>query len=383
MKLFQSFLVLLLLAAQAAGASAREREFRVRVLSKYHFKTVEVRGAGLMALGPDQAIPLDASEGQKVSLAAHENQVELGGRVFARIRLRSSAGPLEISGGGLQRRFSGSLFVEARRGELAFVEQVSLEAYVREVLAAELPEDFSAEAQKAQAVLIRSFALSHRGRHAEEGYDFCDLTHCQVYGGLGPASALREEAVRATRGLILSYQGRPIEGLFHSTCGGHTSANQRVFGGKPLPYLQGVSDGDYCAVSPHYRWSARLPLREISAILAEDPRWTGSIPLRGLALGEREPQGRVFNLSLEGPRRASIETMDFLSELGRKIGWNQLKSNWFELSVKDGIAEFEGRGLGHGVGMCQWGARGMAERGKRFDEILRHYFPGTKLSHLH
>ncbi len=259
---------------------------------------------------------------------------------------------------------------------------VPLEQYVRSVLAGEMPAEFPIEAQKAQAVLIRSYALAHRGRHAKEGFDFCDLTHCQTYGGLADESGIRDEALRATRSLVMSHSGRPIEGLFHSTCGGHTSANQGVFGGRPLPYLQGVDDRDYCAASPHSVWSSRIPLEKISTVLAEEERLRANIPLHGLAAGEREPGGRVFSLRLAGPRSGEIATMEFLSRIGKAVGWNQVKSNWFDVAVEEGFAVFHGRGLGHGVGLCQWGARGMALSGARFDAILRHYFPGAQLRRL-
>src|SRR5262249_32072425 len=161
-------------------------------------------------------------------------------------------------------------------------------------LASELPPDFPLEAQKAQAVLIRSYALATAPRHAAEGYDFCDLTHCQVYGGWEGVSGIREEAVRATQSLVLEYQGKPIEALFHSTCGGHTSANQKVFGGRALPYLQGVDDGDYCRNSPHQDWESAIPLARIAALLAADPRYDPYGEVRGLRIADGEPRGRDF-----------------------------------------------------------------------------------------
>ncbi len=346
---------------------AKEPILRVQVLSKYSWSEAQIEG------GAPNLVHLRA-EGNEV------RSEELP--TAKKISLAAKQGPLTLRASGMSRRFSGTLWVQARAGKLQFTEWLPLESYVRSVLAGEIPEDFPLEAQKAQAVLIRSFALSQRGRHAEEGYDFCDLTHCQVYGGLGAPSELRDEAVRATEKLVLAYRGKPIAGLFHSTCGGHTSANQRVFGGKPLPYLQGVSDENFCSASPHYRWKAEVPIQQLSLALAEDSQWRESIPLSSLAPAERESDGRIFSVDLQGPRHEKIATMDFLSAVGKKIGWNQLKSNWFEVQVKDGVASFEGRGLGHGVGLCQWGARGMALAGKRFDEILRHYFPGAKLSRI-
>lgn len=365
---------------------AAEVEVKVGVLSKHGLSSAVVQGAGLRVWG-------EGSEGEKRPIAAVNDAVvlrALGGEVkaegvgpFRAMGVRSSQGPISVvSGKVLFRRFAGELRIEARGGELRFVESLPMEAYVRGVLAVEMPEDFPIEAQKAQAVLIRSYALAHRGRHAEEGFDFCDLTHCQAYGGISGGSGIRDEALRATRALAMTYGDRPVEGLFHSTCGGHTSANQRVFGGRPLPYLQGVDDGSYCAASPHATWRSRIPLEKISAILAEDPRLVASIPLSGLSVAEGETGGRVFSLRLAGPRVGEVPAMEFLSRVGKALGWNQVKSNWFDVEIVDGEVLLKGRGLGHGVGLCQWGARGMALAGLRFDQILRHYFPGARLRRL-
>lgn len=365
---------------------AAELEVKVGVLSRYGLTSVVLQGAGLQVWGEGiqgESRFLEAPR-DSVALRAVGNGVAVGGNVpFRKLRVRSTAGRISVTDGKvLFGRFGGELRVEARDGRLGFVESLPLEAYVRRVLASEMSEDFPMEAQKAQAVLIRSYALAHRGRHAAEGFDFCDLTHCQTYGGLAAESGIRDEALRATRSLVMSHGGKPIEGLFHSTCGGHTSANQRVFGGRPLPYLQGVDDRDYCAASPHSVWSGRIPLEKISAALALDDRLRASIPLHGLAAGDREPGGRVFSMRLPGPRSGEIATMEFLSRVGKALGWNLVKSNWFDVVVEGGVAVFHGRGLGHGVGLCQWGARGMALSGSRFDEILRHYFPGAQLRRL-
>jgi len=373
--------LLLLFFYPISGLALPRSDFpvKVRVFSRYSPSDLELSGERLSV----RAESVAASNLPSVSLIVSGREVrivqpDLGN--FHRVCIDSSGSPMSVATTGVTaRRFLGRLCVEVREGHLWSVLDVSREIYVRGVLDGEMPGDFPIEAQKAQAVLIRSYARAQRGRHAGEGYDFCDLTHCQVYGGLGGESGLRDEAVRATRSLVLTYGGKPVEALFHSTCGGHTSANQEVFGGRPLPYLQGVDDGEYCKASPHSEWSANLPLNKISATLAADENYASVAPLSGFQPLEREPKGRIFSLRLDGPSRKTIATMDFLSLMGKAFGWNRLKSNWFEVEVKEGAAEFHGRGLGHGVGLCQWGARGMAEAGKRFDEILRHYFPGTKL----
>lgn len=357
---------------------------RVQVLSKYRFDSLEVRGESLRIRGFKQGREIDLGALSPAKIAVAGDRVDLEGKGrFERLNLSPGASGLEIKMSDVSekgpRRFRGELEVRVRAGRLFLVERPELEDYVGAVLSAELPEEFPLEAQKAQTVLARTYAVAERGRHGAEGFDLCDLTHCQVYAGLPSPSSKQEEAVRSTRGKILTYQGKPAAALFHSTCGGHTSPNQRVFGGRPLAYLQGVADGDFCTASPHSRWTAEIPLEQLAVLLEAG----GSPPFRGEVTSilpfDREPAGRIFSLELTAGQRREVSAMDFLSWIGKTLGWNELKSNWFEILSKDGLVHFEGRGLGHGVGLCQWGAKGRAEAGANFSAILQAYFPGTRV----
>ncbi len=103
--------------------------------------------------------------------------------------------------------------------------------------------------------------------------------------------------------------------------------------------------------------------------------------IKNISIASSEPdKGRVFEVALEGKRNFTLPALSMMSVVGKYLGWSQLKSNWFEVDVKEGTAHFVGKGLGHGVGFCQWGAKGMADDGKKFPEILQHYFPGAQLS---
>lgn len=364
-----TFMLLISVLVPLSGVASDR--LKVHILSLYSLSSVRIKGSGLHWQANDSrevALP----GGAEIFLQVSGGKIHLDAVSVSQdfTQLETAAAPgttIQVRGAGVDRNFTGKLRVTVKNGALFFVEKLPLEDYVADVLASEMPLDFPAEAQKAQAVLIRTYALSHLGRHSVEGFDFCDLTHCQADAGWDPSPHL-SEAVEATRSLVLNFQGHPAETLYHSTCGGHTSANQKVFGGKPLPYLQGVSDGDYCAKSPHHDWEGRMSQEELSLALGQS--------VRGLETEEREPEGRVFTLAVDGK---VIPVMAFLSEVGRRYGWNRLKSNWFELTREGRDFRFVGHGLGHGVGLCQWGARGMAEAGKKFPEILGHYFPKTRL----
>jgi stage II sporulation protein D (peptidoglycan lytic transglycosylase) len=370
------------------SSEALDSFVKVQVFSRYDLHEVEItatlarlrieeRGKGQVEASWPPQIPLKIkAEGKKLTLQigtsltrADQAVVEPPRGSFLSVR----AGP------DLERKFVGRLSIRAAGDVLSFVEELPLEDYVRGVLEAEIPVGFPPEALKAQAVLIRTFALAHRDRHQKEGFDFCDLTHCQVYAGRNYSYRSFDEAVKETQGLILAHELKPVEALYHSTCGGHTSPFHKVFGGKPIPYLMGVSDGSYCSKSPHASWESSIPLKILEEVLKKDPDTHPKGDIQNLRPADREENGRVFTLALEGQRNFVISAQKFLSVVGRYLGWNKVKSNWFDVEVKDGEAHFKGHGLGHGVGLCQWGAKGMAEEGKKFDEILFHYFPGTQL----
>ena len=262
--------------------------------------------------------------------------------------------------------------VRVRENKSGIISTYPLEDYVAAVLAAEMPEEFPPEALKAQAVLIRTLTQNPSQDHRLQGFDFCDTTHCQLFRPLKTIPEKFRIATLQTRGQILSYNHKPIVALYHSTCGGHTSANQRVFGGEPQPYLQGVDDKDYCEASPQTTWRSQVPRRQLEAVLAFSP-------LKQIQVLDGEAQGRNFTLALEGRDRKDLSAQDFLLAVGQQIGWEKIKSAYFTVEPNGDAFTFIGRGLGHGVGLCQWGARGMALQGKTYREILQHYFPGTYL----
>ncbi len=368
---------------------AFEQLIRVRILSRYdlkevnilsplaQIKTIDFLGKSVERIGPpDLPLRIKGLE-RKVELRIGSSKEEVSQLIIT----PPQGSTLEIKlGGDLQRKFKGKVQIRSSYGSLIFTEELELDDYVRGVLEAELPPGFPDEAQKAQAIAIRSYALANADRHLREGYNFCDLTHCQVYGGKNLPYRSMDDAVRATQRLIMRYEGKPIQALFHSTCGGHTSANQKVFGGKPLPYLQGVDDEKFCERSPHYRWDSSVSLKILEEVLKKEKETNPRGEIRNIRIAEQEPDlGRVFKIALEGKRNFTLPTVDFISVVGRYLGWSKLKSNWFAVEVNEGEASFKGRGLGHGVGLCQWGARGMAEAGKKFPEILKHYYPGAEL----
>ncbi|MFO7245942.1 MAG: stage II sporulation protein D [Bacillota bacterium] len=264
-----------------------------------------------------------------------------------------------------------------------------LETYVRGVVAAEMPATFPLEALKAQAVVARTYAVRRMrvfggaGCDRHPAADVCtDPGVHQAYAGdeelrrrwgslRYPAYRQRvEQAVEATRGLILMYDGRPIDAVYHSTSGGRTEAAEHVWG-EAVPYLASVPS-PYEERSPRAVQTVRLSWEELARRLELDldvPAAAGSGGQAVLEALEMTPSGRVKRLRVG---TATLDSRDVRQRLN-------LNSTWFSWQEDASGVTFSVRGYGHGVGMSQYGAEGMARRGSSYDAILAHYYPGTVL----
>ncbi len=268
------------------------------------------------------------------------------------------------------RRYPGALSLVPRGGDrLDVLNLVDLEAYVERSVAGEVAASWPEEMLRAQAIVARTYALYERRRRAREAFDLESTVLSQKYQSDGvPASA--RAAARATRGEYLSYGGEPILAAFHSSSGGLTAAADEVWG-RALPYLQRVHSPDDAA--PDYFWRYEIRARDLRAALEEAAFQVGDADeVRVLS---RSPSGRVERLAM-GPARFSGR------ELRQIIGGRALRSTLFEIGTAGEWIRFMGSGAGHGVGLCQWGARELAVRGRTAGEILEYYYPGTRLLQL-
>jgi stage II sporulation protein D len=254
------------------------------------------------------------------------------------------------------------------------VETVPLEAYVAAVLPAEIGGNAPAAALEAQAVAARSYAVARTDRHADQGADLCDGVHCQVYAGLARATAAARRAAEATRGLVLVQRGRVIAAPFHAVCGGRTARPSSVWDDEETPDLPPVED-DACLGAPGARWSFFLPRTQLPALAAR----LGFPEARFLEAFSRGDDGRVSALRLVAPGGLSrvVRAFDFRARASEAWGWSSIRSTAFEVAEKPAGWFFEGRGTGHGAGLCQAGAIERARRGESRAEILGHYYVGT------
>lgn len=259
------------------------------------------------------------------------------------------------------------------------VVNVSLEDYVLGVLSVEAAVEDEPEALKAQAIVSRTYALKNRGRHASEGFDLCSNTHCQQYvSGKGRASENLRRAVYSTSGeVLLESSGKLAETYFHAACGGMTANIEALWGAPGPSYLRGVRD-DYCATMPNHDWTDEIPAAKLASALASDPLTDAGKTIQDIVVTRKDPTGRAELISIEGERRRRVRGWDFKLIVGRTLGWNLLKSSRFSVERRGSVFVFHGSGFGHGLGLCQNGAHVMARRGGSCEQVLDHYFPGTK-----
>ncbi len=262
------------------------------------------------------------------------------------------------------------------------VNELPLEEYLRGVVPGELGPDAFPEpaALEAQSVAARTYSVASLGRFAVRGFDLYGDERSQVYAATAAEHPLSDRAVNRTRGVVALFDGEPITAFYSSTCGGVTAAYADVFSGEPLDYLPG---GVICPdeESPYRRWSVTLQPERIAAGLAEHAR-VGR--LRDLEVLERDFTGRVTAMRFAGEQGSRV--LGGLA-LRRALG---LRSHFIEsLQLeRDGQGwvrriAVEGRGFGHGVGLCQIGAVAWARRGKTFEEILTAYYPGVSVEPLY
>lgn len=261
---------------------------------------------------------------------------------------------------------------------------LSLEDYVAGVLRAEGTVESEAEALKALAITVRTYALKNKGRHVTGGYDFCSTTHCQRFVGRNPTvvngSLLDSRiyaAVRATEGqVLLDNQAQPIDAYFGASCGGETANIRDLWGVTPASYLRGVRD-EYCEAGPHARWTDTVSRADLLRALQTDSRTDVGNRLDQVLVSKRDETGRAEFITLGGEHRKNVRGWDFKIIVGRALGWNVLKSSRFEVVSFGSNFIFRGSGFGHGLGLCQEGAHVMAARGASYEKILEKYFPGT------
>jgi stage II sporulation protein D len=271
------------------------------------------------------------------------------------------------------REGTGRVRILARKGELLAVAVAPLEAYVAGVLSREAPPRFHPEALAALAVAVRTYAAGAAVKPRDPAYDVVAGVEDQVFDGMDGVAPVYREAADRTRGMVARYRGELARTVYHSTCGGRTEDAGSAWG-KDVPYLRAQFCDD-CADSPVYRWEYRMSGAEGRRVA----KALGVPPGRdlGIAVTARTPTGRASRVRISS---SGVSRELKAAEFRKAAGYANVRSLKMEIVPIAGEWRITGDGWGHGVGMCQFGANGMARRGAGYREILARYYPGTDRS---
>jgi stage II sporulation protein D len=317
-----------------------------------------------------------ATEAREITVRAAGNRLETGGTQSEQLLIE---GEYRIEPqAGMKIGLSGPLELRSQDGLLKLIATMPLEDYVTAALEGESLTFRHPESLKAMAVAVRTYAARFRPRHQEEGFDFCDNTHCQNLNFTGPTAAIKN-AVEATRGELLWWQGSPAATYYHQNCGGTLAAGEEVWPTVRAPYLRQHAD-PYCGRGSPLPWQAEFSRREFEKAL-RDQGLVVPQAWNNLEIVSRGGSGRVLKLAFKGESQPAqlISASSLRFAIGRGFGWNRVRSDLYEVETTEASVIFKGRGAGHGVGLCQAGAEEMAKEGQSYRQILDFYYPGTRL----
>jgi stage II sporulation protein D len=270
------------------------------------------------------------------------------------------------------------LLMRTANNRLTAINSVEIEDYIKGVLYHEVSHHWPMEALKAQAVATRTYAIYKMDASHNNDYDVTNDIYSQVYGGKDSERYRTGLAVDRTANQVLNYKGRILPAYFHATCGGMTEDVKELWGNISIPPLRGIPCM-FCQDSPHMHWKKDFRLHDIQNSLEKQGYKIGLI--KDIAILERNRSDRIKSLKITGRdgSEVTISGKDFRDI----IGPNDIKSNNYDITMQGYYVLFAGKGWGHGVGLCQWGARGMAEQQFNYKQILSYYYPGSELIDYH
>lgn len=263
--------------------------------------------------------------------------------------------------------------------KIAAVVSLPMEQYLIGVMQGEVGENWPAEALKAQAIAARSYAMAVMAERVSKPYDVATTTRDQVYTSKIRIPTPIQAAVLDTQGQVLNYKGRTLRAYYHSCCGGKGESFDAIWQdlapGKTKPdFPAAVSHDPYCKKSPNQRWELKLDETDfVQSLRVKSPQLASASQVSV----QTAPNDRVTSVTLTDAKQA---TRISGNQFRKALGYEKAKSTWFKMQRRGATVTLTGRGYGHGVGLCQWGAKGMAEKGKKSQGILQFYYPGASIA---
>jgi len=377
--MIRRFILLIILLA-CAGACARQQPV-IRVVIKADADAVRLSLEGtysLIDINTGKQI-LEGSGGTSAALSVCGQQLCIDARPLDTVAVRVQAPKgLGVHSGPKLTWYRGDLDVEAdKTGQLSAINRLDLEDYLRGVLPREVPAKWPMAALKAQAVASRTYALYRMTQAGGLSSDVSADVLSQVYGGRNAEHWRTNQAIKQTRGKALVYQEELVPAFFHASCGGHTE-NALFVWNLDSEVLQGTVC-PYCIDRPSYTWKHNFHARTVQEQLGKQGYPIGAID--SIEVTRQNPSGRAVLLQIHDSDNATltIPATEFRSILGPDV----VRSTRFEVMMQGYYFDLVGYGWGHGVGMCQQGACGMALVGKKMPEILKFYYNGATLEKMY
>ena len=348
----------------------------VRVLIERSAPRLVIRSASLITVTEPATGQQVYSGWGPLHLSSANNLMRLNGTKLPgqAYRVASESSILQLN----NTAYRGHLIITAEPDGSGFraVNHVEIEKYLYGVVPREMPDSWAEQALMAQAVAARTYALYVKEKSIHPDYDLEATTASQVYGGIRAESRRSTRAVNATRGQVMTHDGKLIVAYFHSDSGGHTEDPANVWNTDTIPYLRGVPE--QAEQQPHVKtWEYFLSYKDAVARLN---RYGLDITrLYRIKVTNRSKSGR-FSTVLIYSDKGTTELSS--NHFRASIGEAKLKSTLFHMYARKGGILFKGKGYGHGVGMSQWGARRMAQSGRTYQDILKFYYKGIKIQNL-
>jgi stage II sporulation protein D len=346
------------------------------------------------------SVPLTATVGGQsrtfatMSFDARSGQVTGDGTVLAAGNAAvvvSASAPIGVNalGGSVSlgtRHYNGSMSLQRVNQSVLLINTVDMESYVASTLASEISPGWATESLKAQAIVTRTYGARAAIHGSMRSFDVTDDTSNQVYRGLDDVAISFVSAASATAGMILTAANAPADVFYSAVCGGHTAGSIQLTGRPGPPYLVGVSDADatgrpYCTPAPFFAWENSVQADAVAQVVG-----VPSADLADISVTDRWPDERAKTVRVTryGASAVDLDGHQFYVHCSAVLGYKVLPSAMFDVAHSTAGHSaagytFTGHGLGHGVGMCQWGARGRAGAGMSAAQILDAYFPGAVL----
>ncbi len=392
--LFPVFILFFFLPPTGGSSQSPGHEIRLQILARHNINklSLTLREGSIFSQGRNiitGTLPVTINLEKKRIVVRKKKSRLLTGREL----LISSQAPIEIKFSHKNQKFrrfyQGKIQVYAEKNRLLLVNITPLEVYVEAAALAELGPvlaikeraccpGWRRELKEAMKIVIRSYILHMKNRHADPRYNFCDLTHCIHFPGIGGRIPGGKSLSKGTR-IILDETGSPHGAFFHASSGGilsgpeifwpkHRGGRHYRRGPDSLPEIK----KNLSWRSPHESWETRLKAQQIEKIFHT----------RGLiSIKVHYRQKRAASLELCAPRKVyTVSAARFMSLVGKNLGWNSIKSNLFTVEKKGSFFVFRGRGLGHGIGLSQWSAGELACRGWRAEEIISYFYNNPEIS---